>query len=67
MSEGTAWCGRGRTTYECVDRDQDSVSGTQTNTDGAVLYHVEASCEPYGLPCPPYNNYKELPCVVCTK
>ena len=65
MSEGTAWPGRGRTTFECVDKDQNSLPGSYANTDGAVLYHVEANCN--GLPCPPYNNYKELSCVVCTK
>ena len=27
--------------------------------------HVEANCS--GMVCPPYNNYKELNCVVCTK
>ena len=57
---------RGRTSYECIDKDQDSVPGSQTNPDGDVFYHVEASCNT-GLPCPPYNNYKELTCVVCTK
>ena len=54
-----------RTSFECVDKDQDSVPGSQANTNGAVFYHVEANCN--GIPCPPYNNYKELNCVVCTK
>ena len=54
-----------RTTFECVDKDQDSVPGSAPNTDGAVFYHVEANCN--GLACPPYNNYKELNCAVCTK
>jgi hypothetical protein len=54
-----------RTTFECVDKDQESLSGSQADTNGAVFYHVEANCN--GLPCPPYNNYKELNCAVCTK
>ena len=54
-----------RTSFECVDKDQESLPGSQANTNGAVFYHVEANCN--GLPCPPYNNYKELNCAVCTK
>ena len=56
----------GRTMFECVDRDQESLPGSHANTDGTVLHHVEADCNT-GLPCPPYNNHKELNCVVCTK
>ena len=54
-----------RTTFECVDKDQDSVPGSGANTHGAVFYHVEANCN--SIACPPYNNYKELNCAVCTK
>ena len=67
MSEASLWNNhRGRTSFECIDKDQDSLPGSQANTDGVVFYHVEASCNT-GLLCPPYNNYKELTCVVCTK
>ena len=66
MSGGSFWAdGRGRTSFECVDKDQESLPGSQAAIDGALLYHVEANCN--GLPCPPYNNYKELNCAVCTK
>ena len=58
--------GRGRTAYECIDKDQESIPGSQANQDGNVFYHIEASCAT-GLPCPPYNDYKELTCAVCTK
>ena len=54
-----------RSRYECVDKDQASLSGSHTNTDGALFYHVEASCT--GMACPPYDPQKELNCVVCTK
>ena len=55
-----------RSMFECVDKDQESLPGSHPNIDGALLYHVEADCTT-GLPCPPYNNEKELNCVVCTK
>ena len=66
----TEWKGvppniRGRTMFECVDKDQESVPGGAGNEDGVLFYHVEASCT--GLPCPPYNEEQELNCVVCTK
>ena len=57
---------RGRTMFECVDKDQESLSGSHGDTNGVLFYHVEADCNT-GLPCPPYNNYKQLNCVVCTK
>ena len=65
MTEGSFWSDHHRTSFECIDKDQDSVPGSQANTNGALFFHVEANCN--GLACPPYNNYKELTCVVCTK
>ena len=56
------------TMFECVDKGQEILPDTQENTDGALLYHVEAVCSrSTGLPCPPYEGEKELTCVVCTK
>ncbi len=55
---------RGRTMFECVDKDQDSIPGSAANTNGVLFYHTEASCN--GLPCPPYNEHQELNCLVCT-
>lgn len=54
-----------RTTYECVDKDLDTVPDSGARTEGAQFYHVEATCN--GLECPPYNIHQELNCVVCTK
>ena len=54
-----------RTMFECVDKNPDSVQGSASDVNGAVFYHVEASCT--GMPCPPYDPQKELTCVVCTK
>ena len=59
------WSVHGRTMYECVDKNPDSVPGSASSTDGAAFYHVEASCN--GMLCPPYDPQKELTCAVCTK
>ena len=55
----------GRTMYECVDKDMESIPGSQNHIDGGHFYHVEAHCN--GVSCPPYDNEKELTCAVCTK
>ena len=48
--------------YTCVDVIMESVPGSQIE---GHFYRVEAHCN--GVACPPYNNYKELTCVVCSK
>ena len=62
MSERT---GNYRTEYICVDQDMESVSGTSGHAESSDLWNTEASCT--SLPCPPYNDQRELGCVVCTK
>jgi len=57
--------GHYRTMYECVDKNPDSIPGSATNTNPALIYHVEANCN--GMACPPYDPQKELTCAVCTK
>ena len=55
------------TTYECVDKDPESVAGldaTNWYRGSGIFNHVEASCN--GMACPPYDEEKELTCVVCT-
>ena len=54
-----------RIMYECVDSNPDTIPGISANTDGAVFYHTEVTCN--GLPCGPYDPQKELTCSVCTK
>ncbi len=54
-----------RSTFECVDQDQESRPNSNKNQDGALFYHVEADCE--NLPCPPYNTNQEVNCAVCSK
>ena len=56
------------TTYECVDKDPESVPGLNAvgwNSGSGVLDHVEVSCN--GMACPPYVAGRELSCVVCTR
>ena len=62
----------GRVTYECVDKDPESIPGLDDNGHAAgelVAYFqlVEAVCD--GLPCSEseYDPEKELTCVVCTR
>ena len=54
-----------RTEYVCVDSAMDAVPGSQNHINSGHFWHVEGHCD--GVPCPPYINYKELNCVVCTK
>ena len=55
----------GRSQYTCVDIAFKSVTGSSANKDGLLFYFVEGRCG--SLPCPPYDNTKELSCAVCTK
>jgi len=57
--------GHARATFTCIDQNAEAIPGQAARTRGALLYHVEASCN--GMPCPPYNSQKELTCVVCAK
>ena len=41
------------------------IPGLYGNEDGVLLQPVEAVCN--GIPCPPYDDHKDLSCVVCTK
>ena len=53
-----------RSSFICVDRNQETVRGSAGHVLATDLYHVEAHCS--GMDCPPYREYKELTCVVCT-
>ena len=54
-----------RSMFSCMDKDAQSLSGGSSNTNGALFYHVEATCN--GILCPPYDTQRELTCAVCTK
>ena len=56
-----------RTTFICVDKNPEAIAGKAANNNGALLYHVEASCATNQLPCPGYDDTKEMSCVMCTK
>ena len=56
---------QGRSTFICVDTAFESAPGSQGHAEATDLYHIEAACN--GLPCPPYVDYKELTCAVCTR
>ncbi len=54
-----------RTSYKCVDKEPESISGSYTDDNDARFYLTEVSCAT--LPCPPYDSQKEVTCAVCTK
>ena len=55
---------RQSTSFICVDVNPDIIPGMGSNTDGALLYHIEPDCG-RGIPCPPYDERREMSCVVC--
>ncbi len=56
-----------RKTYECMDKNPESIAGSNPDTNGALFYFNEVSCSSDGVPCPPYDSQKELTCAVCTR
>jgi len=56
---------RHRTQYTCFDTALKPVPGSSANKNGMLFYFVEGRCG--SLPCPPYDNTRELSCAVCTK
>ena len=54
-----------RSTFECVDATPETAIGGHANHNGALFYHVEPRCG--ALPCPPYDQQKEMTCAVCTR
>ena len=57
---------RYRTKFTCIDVAVKPATGsTAKSQDGLLFYFVEGRCG--SLPCPPYDNTRELSCTVCTK
>ena len=56
---------RHRTQFTCIDYTLKSVVGSSAGQHGLLFFFVEGRCG--SLPCPPYDNTKELSCAVCTK
>ena len=57
--------GRHRVQYTCMDKAFKPVVGSSADKDALIFYFVEGRCG--SLPCPPYDNTKELSCAVCSK
>ena len=57
--------GNHRSSYNCVDADPDIIANSSANTNGALFYFVQSTCN--GFACPPYEESRILSCVVCTK
>ena len=56
---------RHRTQFTCIDTALKPVPGSSAYHLGLLFHFVEGRCG--SLPCPPYDNNKELSCAVCTK
>ena len=56
---------RHRTQYTCIDIAIKPVLGSSAEENGFLFYFAEGRCG--SLPCPPYDNTRELSCAVCTK
>ena len=54
-----------RSQYTCIDKILKAVPGSSGSKYGLLFYFVEGRCGT--LPCPPYEETKELTCAVCTK
>ena len=66
LMAAATYANNGRTLFECIDGQPESVPGVNVNDDSNALYHhVEATC--LSLSCPPYSSEKEVTCVVCTQ
>jgi len=54
-----------RSQFTRVDKLLKPVIGTNHDHNGLLFHSVEGRCG--SLPCPPYEETKELTCAVCTK
>ena len=54
------------TEYVCVDGQPDVVPNSGQDLEGSEIVFTEVPCD-RDLPCPPYDDSKELTCAVCTR
>jgi hypothetical protein len=54
----------GKTTYECMDENPETIDGGGENKEGVLFYPTEAYCG--SLPCQKYVAGREIACVVCS-
>lgn len=51
--------------FLCFDTSLETIAGGEGNHAGAAqAWNVEIACG--GIPCPPYNEERELTCAICT-
>ena len=57
------------TAFECVDSNPQYMPGLSTEEDGGLLYYSKPACSSTNRIgyCPPYDDDKQLTCVVCSK
>ncbi|CAC5422218.1 unnamed protein product [Mytilus coruscus] len=51
--------------YICMDRDAEPLDNRSVNDNHALFYPVRARCG--SLRCPPYKDYTDVLCTVCSK
>ena len=57
--------GHSASSYICVDKQPEYVSGGQENKSGRSLYFTSTRCG--SLSCPPYKDNQAVNCVVCSQ
>ena len=69
IPEYTGWLAAERSTHQrtefvCVDKDAQNI-GSSGSQNGALFFSAQTRCG--SLPCPPYEDAKDLSCAVCSK
>ncbi|XP_019854450.1 PREDICTED: short-chain collagen C4-like isoform X2 [Amphimedon queenslandica] len=52
--------------FECIDEAGEKIHGSNSDTNGALLYFVMPKCN-QGMPCGPYNANIAITCSICTR
>ena len=65
MSERSKHPSHNKSQFACIDQTMKTVIGSFQDLNGILFSPVEGRCG--SLPCPPYEETKELTCAVCTK
>ena len=63
---GSSRKGNYRVEYICVDYFAQRRGSNSNDATVLDIVRVEVFCT-HSMPCPPYNSYKEVSCVVCSK
>ncbi|VDI75433.1 Hypothetical predicted protein [Mytilus galloprovincialis] len=57
--------GHSASNFICVDNNPEYILSGKAGNDGHLMYVVNTKCGP--LPCPPYEDNRQVYCVVCSK